>query len=320
MGIIGSRHQSGRSGSLPAALCRNSYIVAATLLAGLAGLLLFLETPNVDTSARPAWAAQELSPPLKLPWQDGQAWLTGVSGFHTAKDALDFLPPDSPLNLAVTCEGGPGWVPAESEFWVVAAAAGTVTQASDNVVVIDHGNGWTTGYYHLHSFQVQPGDTVPPKWTLGHPSNYGDCSTGPQVHFWALGPDGQTLRDLMISGGEAMEIGINVAISDTGNFPPASSPSPTPTPTPTPTPLAVLKGDVDCDGDVDAVDALKELRHVAGLPISQVEPCHDIGAAGASTFGDVDCDDDVDAVDSLRILRHVANLPTGQEPSCPPMG
>jgi hypothetical protein len=38
-----------------------------------------------------------------------------------------------------------------------------------------------------------------------------------------------------------------------------------------------LMGDVDCDGDVDAVDALKILRFVVGLPVSQTEPCPDIG-------------------------------------------
>ncbi len=36
-------------------------------------------------------------------------------------------------------------------------------------------------------------------------------------------------------------------------------------------------GDVDCDGDVDAVDALKIMRHVAALPVSQNEPCPNIG-------------------------------------------
>lgn len=36
-------------------------------------------------------------------------------------------------------------------------------------------------------------------------------------------------------------------------------------------------GDVDCDLDVDAVDALQILRHVAGLPVNQDDPCTDIG-------------------------------------------
>lgn len=41
----------------------------------------------------------------------------------------------------------------------------------------------------------------------------------------------------------------------------------------------LLQGDVDCDGDVDAVDALKDLQHVAAIGFSQTEPCPDVGTA-----------------------------------------
>jgi hypothetical protein len=80
-----------------------------------------------------------------------------------------------------------------------------------------------------------------------------------------------------------------------------------------------LHGDVDCDDDVDSVDSLKVLRHVAGLDVAQTEPCPDIGT-GVPIFGDIDCDDDVDSVDSLRILRHVAGLPNNLGPGCGPVG
>ena len=43
--------------------------------------------------------------------------------------------------------------------------------------------------------------------------------------------------------------------------------------------MASLFGDVDCDDDIDAVDALIILRFVVGLPVSQTEPCPDIGDA-----------------------------------------
>lgn len=36
-------------------------------------------------------------------------------------------------------------------------------------------------------------------------------------------------------------------------------------------------GDVDCAGAVDAVDALKILRHVASLPVTQAPGCAHIG-------------------------------------------
>lgn len=88
---------------------------------------------------------------------------------------------------------------------------------------------------------------------------------------------------------------------------------------------AFAQGDVDCDGDVDAVDALQILRDVAGLGANQQQGCPPIGVAAvqpasATSFGDVDCDGDVDAVDALQILRHVAGLGANQQQGCTPVG
>jgi hypothetical protein len=38
-----------------------------------------------------------------------------------------------------------------------------------------------------------------------------------------------------------------------------------------------LFGDVDCNGVINAVDALKILRHSAKLPVSQTPPCTPMG-------------------------------------------
>jgi len=86
-----------------------------------------------------------------------------------------------------------------------------------------------------------------------------------------------------------------------------------------------LFGDVDCSGEVNAVDALKVLRHVVGLEVSQTEPCPDIGSTVMvdgvpRKWGDVDGDGDVNAVDALKILRHVAGLSVSQQPRTPPIG
>jgi hypothetical protein len=45
-------------------------------------------------------------------------------------------------------------------------------------------------------------------------------------------------------------------------------------------PAPPIHGDVDCDNDVDSVDALKVLRHVANLPVSQPSGCPAIGSQG----------------------------------------
>ncbi|HSP54791.1 MAG TPA: hypothetical protein VLS25_04305 [Dehalococcoidia bacterium] len=80
------------------------------------------------------------------------------------------------------------------------------------------------------------------------------------------------------------------------------------------------QGDVDCDGTVTAVDALKELRFVAGLSVSQQPDCPHIGDPVASTWGDVDCTGGVNAVDALKILRHIAGLSVSQDGDCPHIG
>ena len=104
-----------------------------------------------------------------------------------------------------------------------------------------------------------------------------------------------------------------------------TEPIATPTPAVTPKP-SQLWGDADCDGDVDAVDALKGLRYVAALSVAQNESCPivgttvEVGGASPHLWGDVDCDNDVDAVDSLKLLRHVAALFVTQTESCPGIG
>ena len=80
------------------------------------------------------------------------------------------------------------------------------------------------------------------------------------------------------------------------------------------------KGNVDCDGDIDTVDALKELRYVAQLALSQTQPCPLIGTDGASLWGDVDCSGNVTSVDALKILRFVAQLPVSQTEPCSDIG
>ncbi len=97
---------------------------------------------------------------------------------------------------------------------------------------------------------------------------------------------------------------------------PSPSPSPTPTaePTPTPTPpgQAALSGDVDCNRNVDAVDALFVLRFAASLLPA---------AACISDGADINCDAKRDAVDALGILRYVASVPPLPAPEgCPAIG
>jgi hypothetical protein len=99
-----------------------------------------------------------------------------------------------------------------------------------------------------------------------------------------------------------------------------------PTPSPTSAPQTLAWGDANCAGGVNSVDALGDLRYVAGLVVSQTEPCPDVGAAvevlGASPhpWGDVDCSGAVNSVDSLKVLRYVAGLSVSAPAECPEIG
>ena len=85
-------------------------------------------------------------------------------------------------------------------------------------------------------------------------------------------------------------------------------------------------GDVDCNGAVNAVDALKVQRFAAALSVSQTEPCVNIGttvnanAIATKPFGDLDCSGVVNAVDALKTQRFAAGLFVTQSAPCPTTG
>jgi hypothetical protein len=70
-----------------------------------------------------------------------------------------------------------------------------------------------------------------------------------------------------------------------------------------------LSGDVDGNGDVNAVDSLLVLRFVAGLQ-----------SLPNMASGDVNCDGFTDATDALLILRHVAGLAVVLPDECAAIG
>ena len=77
------------------------------------------------------------------------------------------------------------------------------------------------------------------------------------------------------------------------------------------TAVTVKQGDVNCDDEVTAVDALFVLRFVAGIP--PVAECLNLA-------GDVNCDGAKTAVDALGVLRFVAGLPVNQNEPCADIG
>jgi hypothetical protein len=111
---------------------------------------------------------------------------------------------------------------------------------------------------------------------------------------------------------EAYWMSLSCLTATCGGSGATATPTPTPTRTFTPTPTATtgpgLCGDVNCDGGVDAVDAMFVLQYVVGLrlPGNQCPP--PTGYLYLPAGVPVDCDGDCDAVDAMFILQHVVGL------------
>lgn len=131
----------------------------------------------------PAKAGADQPVSLWLPWEGGTLW-TYTQGPHgDYGEGLDFQAPD---------QAGKPCDIFRSSFWVVAAADGVVRTLA-NAIEIDHGDGFTTGYYHVENPQVKTGDRVKAGDRLGAPACCPDgwgangCwVTGPHLHFYTL--------------------------------------------------------------------------------------------------------------------------------------
>lgn len=115
--------------------------------------------------------AQVSLPPVdmfQLPWQQGEAWIA-LDGFDDGTKR----PPESPHNYLNG--GAVDFTPNKdvhigvdtSNFWVTAAAAGTIVVVSSCHIVINHGNGWLSEYQHLGNIQVILGEPVYRNQRLG---------------------------------------------------------------------------------------------------------------------------------------------------------
>jgi hypothetical protein len=160
--------------------------------------MLFSLTPaQAQTSAPPADMFQ-------WPWEQGRAWVA-FDGFDNGTRRS----PTSPHNYLMG--GAVDFAPRAdikvgdntSNDWVVAAAAGTVVAVSYCHVVINHGSGWLTEYWHLGNIQVSLGERVSRNQRLAIVHNNADQQVclgnqfpGPHLHFVAR----PNMKDFVFAG------------------------------------------------------------------------------------------------------------------------
>ncbi|WP_124728511.1 M23 family metallopeptidase [Staphylospora marina] len=95
------------------------------------------------------------------------------------------------------------WSSARSNALIRAAAPGVVKEAGysgnyGNIVVIDHGGGWTTAYAHLSRIGVSKGETVERGRVIGNMGRSGNA-TGYHLHF-EVRKDGRPINPLSVLG------------------------------------------------------------------------------------------------------------------------
>ncbi|HET9911893.1 MAG TPA: peptidoglycan DD-metalloendopeptidase family protein [Anaerolineales bacterium] len=165
-------------------------------------LMSFFPVTNASALASTAPPPADL---FQLPWDQGVAWM--------AIDGLDNgtkRPMDSSHQFTVG--GAIDFAPRKdmrvgentSNFWVTAAAAGTVIEKSFCHLKIDHQNGWITEYQFLANVQVKKGDPVYRNQRLGIIANGSTqkfCPGSkeiniPHLHFMIR----PTMRDVTLAG------------------------------------------------------------------------------------------------------------------------
>ncbi|HET8521714.1 MAG TPA: M23 family metallopeptidase [Thermomicrobiales bacterium] len=130
-----------------------------------------LLAPEVQDSLTGFHAAGDGSAQLSLPWEAGRTWY--FSGPH----------PDIGSNVWSALD----FYEANQSGQARAARGGIAYRPCTNMVLIDHGDGWATGYYHLVNIAVSNGQAVSRGQVIGTTSQQVGCggfATGPHVHFW----------------------------------------------------------------------------------------------------------------------------------------
>jgi len=199
---------------------------------------------------------------------------------------------------------------AQIPFRAVGAAGSSTAVSIEVVEFIDVADGLPTNPSNtggMISIQATPppltcyvlsADVNPPGsgYVSADPANSGGCSYGQygpgssvqltgvansgwQFQSWSGDCSGAANPTVVtMSSDKSCTANFTAVITPSPSPTPTHTPAPTQTPTPSPTPEPQFRqGDIDCNGTVDAVDALRILRYVAGLDPNVPAGCPPIG-------------------------------------------
>ena len=138
------------------------------LLRAISLLILLVSIIPVNSAEALAASAPPPVDMFQLPWDQGIAWyaIDGIdngskrpaSSSHNYRlgGAIDFAPRTNMTTGENT-----------ANYWVTAAADGTVVATATCYVTLSHANGWLTQYQFLGNIQVKLGDVVTRNQRLG---------------------------------------------------------------------------------------------------------------------------------------------------------
>ena len=178
------RQEDSMNGTKLNSVVKAAFVAAAMFAATAA--VASASAPSAEAAAGTSvlQAAGDSSGQLSLPIPAGETWTLTQGPHNTNGGAQNAVSPLSSLDLS----GGSGHVVAARDGVVesVAAACRGKTPAQANLVVINHGDGWHTSYYHIPNVQVVVGQHVASGQYLGNigtGTGCGGSADGAHVHF-----------------------------------------------------------------------------------------------------------------------------------------
>lgn len=155
-----------------AASSDNTNLLLLTLAAATAAITIYrMKNKHTATAAAPL---NPITGPITSPFGQRTAPTTGASTYHNGVDIA------APIGTTVHAP------------WDGTVANTYANSKGGNQLIIQHPNGYRTGYAHLTRALVSPGQTVAQGDPIALTGNTG-ITTGPHLHFTLTNPNGNKI-------------------------------------------------------------------------------------------------------------------------------